>query len=106
MRSVIAAVLISVAGPVAASAAAPAFGPHVIYGFVKHVAATTLNVERRNGRLESVDITAARAVGRTGVLYVGRAVALYGDFDRAHHYHVNAIMSAYGLHHGAWPPEQ
>ena len=104
----------SLVGPVAFVAAVaafpasaePAFGPHVTYAIIKHVASSTLVVQRENGRSESVDISAARANGRTGVLYVGRAVALYGNFDKAHHYHVNAIVSAYGLHHGAWPPAQ
>jgi hypothetical protein len=87
-------------------AAAPQFGPHVIYGIVRQVGAATLVVQRQNGKLESVDIAAARANGRTGVLYVGRGVALYGDFDRAHHYHVNAINSSYGVRDGVWPPSR
>jgi hypothetical protein len=93
-------------------AAAPAladnpFGPHVIYAIVRHVGQRDLVVQRQNGSLESVDIVAARAAGRTGVLYVNRPVALYGDFDRSHHYHVNAIMSANGItRNGVWPQSQ
>jgi hypothetical protein len=87
--------------------AAAEFGPHVIYGIVKHVGQHDLVVQRQNGSLETVDITAARTAGRTGVLYVSRPVALYGDFDRSHHYHVNAITSAYGItRNGVWPPSQ
>jgi hypothetical protein len=86
--------------------AAPAFGPHVVYGIIKHVGSNDLVVERHTGQLETVNIRAARAAGRTGVLYIDRAVALYGDFDRAHHYNVNAIMSANGIHHGVWPADQ
>jgi hypothetical protein len=84
----------------------PPFGPHVMYGIVRRVEAATVVVQRHNGKLESVDIRAARSAGRTGVLYAGRAVALYGDFDRAHRYHVNAIVSTYELKRGVWPADR
>jgi len=99
-------VLSTLLGAAAPAAAAPAFGPHVTYAVIKRVAPSELIVQRRTGRLETVDIKAARAAGRTGVLYAGRAVALYGDYDRAHRYHVNAIASAYGITRGAWPADR
>ncbi len=107
MRLFVVAVLAAFLGSAVTAVAETQFGPHVIYGIIKHVGQTGLVVQRQNGRLESVDIAAARSAGRTGVLYVGRPVALYGDFDRTHHYHVNSITSAYGItRNGVWPPSQ
>ena len=105
MRTFTALVFVVALGA-AAAASEPAFGPHVMYGIIKHVGHVDLIVQRRSGQLETVDIAAAQASGRTGVLYVGRPVALYGDFDRSHHYHVNAINSAYGVSHGDWPSDR
>jgi hypothetical protein len=107
VRSFVVAMLALFLGSAVPATAENAFGPHVIYGIVKHVGQHDLIVQRQNGSLESVDIGAARAAGRTGVLYVNRPVALYGDFDRSHRYHVNAITSAYGItRNGVWPPSQ
>jgi hypothetical protein len=107
VRQFIVVLLAVFLGSAAPAVAENPFGPHVIYGIIKHVGQRDLTVQRQNGSLESVDIVAARADGRTGVLYVNRPVALYGDFDRNHHYHVNAIMSANGItRNGVWPQSQ
>jgi hypothetical protein len=107
MRFLATSILSAALACVATVSAEPvAFGPHVVYGIVKHVATVDLVVLRHGGRLENVDIKTARAAGRVGVLYVNRPVALYGDFDRAHRYHVNAITSAYAIRRGAWPADR
>lgn len=107
MRFLIAFVALAAAiGAGLQSLASPAFGPHVMYAIVRHVNGAELVVQRHSGQLEVVDIRAARSNGRTGVLYVSRAVALYGEFDRVHHYHVNAIMSSYGIERGVWPADR
>lgn len=94
------------AGLPALAARAP-YGPHVVYGIVKKVAPQELVVQTRTGQLTRFDITIAKAAGRTGVLYDGRAVALHGDYDATHAYHVNAITSANGIRYGAkWPPDR
>jgi hypothetical protein len=103
--SVLALAAALIQGPAFANDPLP-FGPHVLYGIVRHVEPGTLVVQRHNGKLESVDIRAARSAGRTGVLYAGRAVALYGDFDRVQRYHVNAIVSTYELKRGVWPADR
>jgi hypothetical protein len=97
------ATVLAAAAPLRAE---PAFGPHVIYGVIRRVAPAEIVVQRHQGQLESVDIKQARSLGRTGVLYRGRPVALYGDFDRARRYHVNAITSAYGIERGIWPADR
>jgi hypothetical protein len=82
-------------------------GPHEIFGVIRHVGPTTIIVARRNGTLLLVDITYARAVGRTGVLYVKRGVGVYGNFDpSAHLYRANAIINANGIERGIWPADR
>jgi hypothetical protein len=94
---------VACAGPTALAAPVP-YGPHVVYGIVKRIAPEELVVQTRTGQLTRFDITIAKAAGRTGVLYDGRAVALHGDYDDKHAYHVNAITSANGIRYGAkWP---
>jgi hypothetical protein len=88
-----------------ASPAVPAFGPHVVYGIVRSVAPATITIIRHNGQLMVVDITYAKSVGRTGPLYVGRTVGVFGTYDRTMHYHANAVESANGIHHGVWPED-
>jgi hypothetical protein len=107
-RSIAASILAAVVcAGLAASAATVPYGPHVVYGIVKRIAPGELVVQTRTGRLMPFDITIAKAAGRTGVLYEGRAVALHGDYDPKHVYHVNAITSANGIRYGAkWPPDR
>jgi hypothetical protein len=88
-----------------ATPAVPAFGPHVVYGIVRTVAPSSIVIVRQNGQLMSIDIRYARSVGRTGPLYVGRTVAIYGTYDRSLRYHANAVTSANGIHHGIWPAD-
>jgi len=88
-----------------ATPAVPAFGPHCISGIVRSVAPSSIVIVRHNGQLTVVDISYARSVGRTGPLYVGRTVAIYGTYDRAMRYHANAVTSANGIHHGIWPSD-
>jgi hypothetical protein len=109
MRSLI--VFASLAAVVCAGlpaiAASVPYGPHVVYGIVKRIAPEELVVQTRTGQLTRFDITIAKAAGRTGVLYEGRAVALHGNYDAKHAYHVNAITSANGFRYGAkWPPDR
>jgi hypothetical protein len=90
-----------------APAAFPAFGPHVLHAIVERIATRSLEVRLRDGNAIAVDITQARAAGRTGVLYVNRPVALYGAYDAKHVYRVNAINSANSLRNGApWPVDR
>jgi hypothetical protein len=88
-----------------ATPAVPAFGPHVVYGIIHTVAPSSIVIVRRNGQLMTIDIQYARAVGRTGPLYVGRQVGVYGTYDRTMHLHANAVTSANGLRHGNWPAD-
>jgi hypothetical protein len=101
----------ALAGALALGAAAPAatvpYGPHVLYAIVKQIHPNALVVQTHTGALVRVDIKTAAAAKRTGVLYVGRAVALHGDYDAQHAYHVNAITSATGiLYGGPWPHDE
>jgi hypothetical protein len=89
----------------AAAPAVPAFGPHVVYGIIRLVAPSSITVVRHNGQLMVIDISYAKSVGRTGPLYVGRAIGAFGTYDRAMHYHANAVESANGIHHGFWPDD-
>ena len=102
--SALAAVVALAATP--ASAAELPAGQHVVYGIVTRIGTTSLEIKRRDGRLESIDIAPARSADTTGVLYVNRPVALYGDFDRAGRYHAEVIRSWYGLLHGVWPADR
>jgi hypothetical protein len=52
-----------------------------------------------------VDIAYARSVGRTGPLYVGRTVGIFGSYDHSLHFSANAVTSANGIHHGIWPED-
>jgi hypothetical protein len=81
---------------------------HVVYGIVKALHGSQLIVQTRTGKLLSVDIAPARRLGRTGVLYPNRPVALRGEYDARRVYHVEAISSAYGLRFGAatWPEDR
>ena len=112
MRSILATLVFTAAtlgaagGVRAAENAAPA--PHTMYAIVKNVRQDALIVERRDGRLVTVDIRAARVAGRTGVLYAGRAVALHGDYDALHAFHAVSITGAAGIKYnrGSWPQDQ
>ena len=97
------AVLASASPAVAAERGA---GEHVIYGIVTRVGHDAIVVRRRDGRLESIDITPARASDTTGVLYANRPVALAGAYDRAGGFHASFIRSWYGLLRGVWPVEK
>jgi hypothetical protein len=88
-----------------ATPAIPAFGPHVVYGIIRTVAPSSIVIMRHSGQLVTIDIHYARAVGRTGTLYAGRPVAIYGTYDPALHFHANAVTSSYGLLHGTWPAD-
>ncbi len=81
---------------------------HVVYAIVKAIRGNDLIVLTRTGKLIAVDIKAARALARTGVLYANKPVALYGTYDVHHVYHVTAITGAYGLRNGPayWPPDR
>jgi hypothetical protein len=85
--------------------AVPAFGPHAIYGVVRVVAPSSIVIVRRSGQLMTIDIAYARSLGRTGPLYVGRAVGIFGTYDRLQHFHANAVTSANGIRHGTWPAD-
>ena len=88
-----------------ATPAVPAFGPHVVYGFVRSVGTSSIVIERHDGHLLSIDVSYARSVGRTGPLYIGRPVAVYGSYDRTAHFHANAVTSENGLRNGIWPSD-
>jgi hypothetical protein len=88
-----------------ATPAVPAFGPHAIYGVIRSIAPSSITIVRRNGRVTIVDITYARALGRTGPLYAGRTVGIFGTWGAALHFDANAVTSANGIHHGIWPQE-
>jgi hypothetical protein len=88
-----------------ATPAVPAFGPHVVYGIVRTIAPSSITIVRHNGSTMLVDIHYAVAVGRTGPLYAGRPVAIYGTYDRLQHFHANAVTSANGLRNGSWPAD-
>jgi hypothetical protein len=103
--STFAAVIALAAAAPAGAADLPA-GQHVVYGIVTRIGASSLVIKRHDGRLESVDIAPARSADTTGVLYVNRPVALYGDFDRAGRYHAEVIRSWYGLLRGVWPADR
>lgn len=82
------------------------FGPHALFGFISSINTTTLVLRKRHGKLIVTDITDAIVNQQLGVLYVGRPVALHGDYDGKHVYHVNSITSANGLAFGSDPPDQ
>ena len=94
----------AVAAP-AAAPAVPAFGPHAVYGIIRSVAPSTITIVRHNGTLLVVNITYARSLGRTGPLYAGRTVGVFGTYDRSLHFDANAVTSANGIHHGIWPED-
>jgi hypothetical protein len=79
-----------------------------MYAIVKQIKPTQLVVQSRAGRLVTVDIAIARQTHRTGVLYVNRAVALHGDYDALHAFHVVAITGAAGIKYtpAAWPQDE
>jgi hypothetical protein len=82
-------------------------GPHEIFGIVRQIGPSTIVIARRNGSLLVVDITYARAAGRTGVLYVKRGVGVYGNFDPAAHlFRANAVTNANGIERGIWPTDR
>jgi hypothetical protein len=85
--------------------AVPAFGPHAVYGIIRSVAPSSITIVRHNGQLMVVDIRYARSVGRTGPLYVGRTVGIFGTYGNAMHFDANAVTSANGIHHGFWPQD-
>jgi hypothetical protein len=103
--AVLAAPLSAAASFPTAAPAVPAFGPHAVYGIVRLLAPSSIVIVRRNGQTMTIDISYARSVGRTGPLYVGRAVGVFGSYDRALHFHANAITSANGIRHGTWPAD-
>lgn len=81
-------------------------GPHELFGVIRQVMPNAIVIARRNGQLLSIDITYARSVGRTGVLYVRRPVGVYGAIDRTTgRFKANAITSANGIERGIWPPD-
>jgi hypothetical protein len=88
-----------------ATPAVPAFGPHGIYGIIRTVAPSSITIARHNGQLMVVNIAYARSLGRTGPLYVGRTVGVFGTYDRSMHFDANAVTSANGIHHGIWPED-
>jgi hypothetical protein len=81
-------------------------GPHEIFGVIRTIEPNAIVIARHNGQLVTVDVTYARAAGRTGALYVRRGVGVYGFFDRPGHYRANAITNANGLLHGVWPADR
>jgi hypothetical protein len=85
--------------------AVPAFGPHAVYGIIRSIAPSSITIVRHNGQLMVVDITYARSAGRTGPLYVGRTVGIFGTYAAPMHFNANAVTSANGIHHGIWPED-
>ena len=81
---------------------------HTLYAIVKQIGPAQLVVLRRNGQFTSVDISFARRLNRTGVLYLNRGVALHGDYDGAHVFHVVSITGAAGIRYApaAWPQDE
>jgi hypothetical protein len=93
-------------GAIAAEPAAPY--AHTLYAIVQRVEPGRLIVQRRDGRVATVDVSIAQRNHRAGVLYPGRAVALHGDFDALHAFHAVSITGAAGIRYspGAWPQDQ
>ncbi len=60
-------------------------------GTIVRVAANTLTLRLRDGRIRNVDIAPARAARHVGVLPIGRAVVVYGWVDKAGTFHVASI---------------
>jgi hypothetical protein len=90
-----------------ALAAQVPYGPHVVYAIIEQVQGDSIVGKDRSGRLVKYDIAVAKNASRTGVLYEGRPVALHGDYDAKHTFHVNAITSANGIRFGAaWPADR
>jgi hypothetical protein len=94
----------AVAAPTA-TPAVPSFGPHAVYGIIRSIEPSSITIVRHNGQLMVVDITYARSVGRTGPLYVGRTVGIFGSYASALHFNANAVTSANGIRHGFWPED-
>ncbi len=88
-----------------ATTTVPAFGPHAVYGIIRSIAPSSITIARHNGQLMIVDITYARSVGRTGPLYLGRTVGIFGSYAGPLHFNANAVTSANGIRHGIWPED-
>jgi hypothetical protein len=84
------------------------FGPHTLFGFIQSITGTTLMLRKKHGQIIAADISDAVVSDELGVLYVGRPVALHGDYDTTPRrlYHVNSITSANGLRFRSDPPDQ
>jgi hypothetical protein len=76
-----------------------------LHGTIVRVAINTLTLRLRDGRLKSIDISAARSARHVGVLPVGHAVVVYGYRDR------KGVFRAASVGHTSpnpadWPKDQ
>jgi hypothetical protein len=65
-----------------------------VHGRIVSVTGDTLSLRLRDGRVEKVDIAAARAAHHTGLLPVGGAVIVYGTRDSAGVFHAISVGHA------------
>lgn len=62
-----------------------------VHGVIVAVEGNVLTLRLRNGKLENVDIAAAKAAQHTGVLPVGHAVVVYGSRDESGTFHAVSV---------------
>ena len=89
----LAAALLGAAGNAAAVpvSAAPTAEPAHVRGTIVSVHGDVLDLRLRTGKVENVDIAAARAKHHTGVLPVGGAVVVYGTRGADGTFHATSV---------------
>jgi len=82
--------LCTVASTPTLALAASAANAH-LHGRIVSVSGDSLTLRLRDGKQQTVDISAARAAHHTGVLPIGGAVIVYGTRDAAGTFHVLSV---------------